>query len=236
MPVMNGYIGDEKVSVLRNSGCNSAILKKSLVNPEQLRGCEQRCILADGTVRTFPVADVEVDTPYYTENVDVLCIENPVYDLVLGNIKSVRSADNPDEKWRPPRRSKSRQNSEILSVGTRAQRHRREKENPLHVTDRVREFSKVEITEGQLHDASLEKCKLKAESGEVISTNMGTKSWHVKENELIYRFYQNIRKDTRIFKQLIVPKGQQTTAVLKLAHETILSGHLGVRKTKEVIL
>ena len=62
----------------------------------------QRCILANGTVRTFPVADVEVDTLYNTGKVEVLCMENPVHDLVLGNIKGVRSADNPDEKWRPP--------------------------------------------------------------------------------------------------------------------------------------
>ena len=105
-----------------------------------------------------------------------------------------------------PIRSKSRQNSEIRSVETRAQRQRREKENPLHVPDGVREFSKADITEGQLHDESLEKCKLKAESGEVVSTNKDAKSWYVKENELIYGFYQNIRKDTKIFKQLIVPK------------------------------
>ena len=38
MPVKDGYIRNEKVSVLRDSGCNSAIIKNPLVNPEHYRG------------------------------------------------------------------------------------------------------------------------------------------------------------------------------------------------------
>ena len=235
MPVKDGYIRNEKVSVLRDSGCNSAIIKKSLVLAEQYRSSKQKCILADGTVREFPVAEVQVDTPYFTGKVEVLCMDNPVYDLVLGNIKGVRPANNPDENWAPPVGNGSRQEAEVLSVETRAQRLRKGKENPLQVPNAIQEFSKADIAEGQLHDISLEKCKLKAASGEILSTKAGAKSWYVKENGLLYRVYQTKGEDASTVKQLIVPKSQRKV-VLNLAHATLLSGHLGVRKTREKVL
>ena len=147
----------------------------------------------------------------------------------------MRPANNPDEKWRPPVSIESRLDTEILSVETRAQRLRKDKENPLQVPNAAKEFSKADIIEGQLHDESLEKCKLKAESGEILSTKTGAKSWYVKENELLYRVYQKNGKDAIVFKQMIVPKSKRRD-VLDLAHASILSGHLGVRKTREKIL
>ena len=41
--------------------------------------------------------------------------------------------------------------------------------------------------------------------------------------------------DNKIFKQLVVPKPHHVT-VMKLAHDFILSGHLGIRKTTDLIL
>ena len=48
------------------------------------------CVLIDGTVRKFPVARIHINTPYYTGNVVALCMETPVYDLILGNIQGAR--------------------------------------------------------------------------------------------------------------------------------------------------
>ena len=76
--------------------------KEACVNAEQLRCYEQRCILADGPVRKFSAADFEIDKPYFTGQVECFMYDKSVYDLVLGNIKGVRPANNPDEKWRPP--------------------------------------------------------------------------------------------------------------------------------------
>ena len=128
-----------------------------------------------------------------------------------------------------------RQEADVLSVETRAQRLRKGKKNPLQVPNAIQEFSKADIAEGQLHDVSLEKCKLKAASGEILSTKAGAKSWYVKENGLLYRVYQAKGEDASTVKQLIVPKSQRKV-VLNLAHATLLSGHLGVRKTREKVL
>ena len=65
MPVMYGYLYSKKVGVLRDSGCNTTIVKENLVDEKQLKNDTQCCFLADGTVRRFPVACFQVDTPYY---------------------------------------------------------------------------------------------------------------------------------------------------------------------------
>ena len=99
MPVSDGYVGDVKVRVLRDSGCSGAVVKSHLVTGEQLTGEYKSCVLIDGTIRRFPVATIQVDTPFYTGNITALCMKNPVYDLVLGNIDGVRHPSDPDVEW-----------------------------------------------------------------------------------------------------------------------------------------
>lgn len=152
MPVMFGYVGGKKVSVLRDSGCNAAIIKETLVHIEQFKNCTQTCVLADSTVKRFPVARVKVDTPYYTGDVEVLCMASPVYDLVLGNIEGVRSADNPDINRCPNVGTGVKALTEVCNVETRAQRLEKNKNNLLHIPSSIMEFSKTDIIEYQIKD------------------------------------------------------------------------------------
>ena len=59
----------------------------------------------------------------------------------------------------------------------------------------------------------------------------GIVSWFMEYNVLIYRYFEN-KLDTTgdTNKQLVVPKKYRGT-ILKLAHESILGGHLGMKKT-----
>ena len=75
---------------MRDSGCSTAIVKRSLVEPNQFTGNYQHCILIDGMVRKEEVANIYVDTPFYEGQLEVLCIEQPIYDLIIGNIHGVR--------------------------------------------------------------------------------------------------------------------------------------------------
>ena len=99
MPIKKGFIGKVEISVLRDSGCNFFIVKKNLVEEEQLTGKVAFCTLADGTKRKFPVGNLNVDTPYYTGKIEALCMPEPVCDLVLGNMNGVRPPENPDVNW-----------------------------------------------------------------------------------------------------------------------------------------
>jgi len=55
------------------------------VNNEQMTGGTETCFLFDGTVRT-PVAEIEIETPYYSGKVKSVCMEKPLYDVIIGNV------------------------------------------------------------------------------------------------------------------------------------------------------
>ena len=47
-----------------------------------------------------PIAKIHVDTTYYVGEVEALCVQKPVADLIVGNITGAREADNPDPEWK----------------------------------------------------------------------------------------------------------------------------------------
>ena len=51
MPVSEGLLENQPVKVLRDSGCSTVVVRRSLVPEDKLTGQEERCILIDGTVR-----------------------------------------------------------------------------------------------------------------------------------------------------------------------------------------
>ena len=61
----SGELGGREVSVLRDTGCTFAVVKRSLLPPGDLTGAIQTYVLMDGTVRSAPIAEVEVTTPFY---------------------------------------------------------------------------------------------------------------------------------------------------------------------------
>ena len=99
MPVVQGVLNGKLVTVLRDTGCSSAVVRQELVKDEQLTGRIQRCILIDGTVRSAPVAEILVDSPHFKGRIEALCMSKPIYDLILGNIPGVREPNNPDVNW-----------------------------------------------------------------------------------------------------------------------------------------
>ena len=66
MPVAEGSVEGTPVSVLRDTGCSTIIVRRALVPDDKLTGREARCILIDGTVRYTPVTEIYVETPFFT--------------------------------------------------------------------------------------------------------------------------------------------------------------------------
>ena len=235
MPVTDGFVGNIKVKVLRDSGCNAVIVKNSLIESKQFKSESQTCVLADGTRRTFQIATIQIDTPFFSGEVDALCMENPVYELVIGNISGVRSADDPDVNWNHDRMGQTKSFQKVCAVETRAQKLKKENVSSLHAPPSIREFSKAELIEGQVQDKSIERYVTKADVDERIRSKRGSIIWFCKENGIIYIKYQAKPNDGKVFKQLLVPLIMRNE-VLKLAHDSILAGHLGVRKMKQKFL
>ena len=99
MPVTEGRSGEIKISVLRDTGCSGVVVRKCLINADQLNGVEQACMLADGSKIKVPIAEVSIDIRYFIGKIEAWCMENPFYDLIIGNIKVAREPNSPDPEW-----------------------------------------------------------------------------------------------------------------------------------------
>ena len=46
-------------------------------------------VLIDGTARRMPTAMIDIETQFYTGRIEVLCMKNPIYELIIGNVIGV---------------------------------------------------------------------------------------------------------------------------------------------------
>jgi len=93
MPVCR-IVEDQRVSVLRDARCSTVMVKRELVDDEQMTGGTETYILIDGTVRRTPVAEIEIETPYYTLKVKAVRMDKSLYYVIIGNVPGVSDEDN----------------------------------------------------------------------------------------------------------------------------------------------
>ena len=108
MKTIQGIMGNEMVSVLRDTGCTGVIVKQSLVSSENLTGKMHSCMMVDRTTLQLPY--FKGDTPYFKGDTLAICMDNPLVDVIIGNIPGARDAHDPNMNWVP-----------ALAVQTRSQ-------------------------------------------------------------------------------------------------------------------
>ena len=93
LPTAEGTVNGRKVEVLRDTGCTCCTVKRSLVSGDQLIGKESYVTLIDETTQKYPLAVTDVDCPFFTGKTEALCMEDILYDLVIGNIDGSKLPD-----------------------------------------------------------------------------------------------------------------------------------------------
>ena len=93
LPTAEGTVNSRKVEVLRDTGCTCCTVKRSLVSDDQLIGKESYVTLIDETTQRYPLAVIDVDCPLFTGKTEALCMEDTLYDLVIGNIDGSKLPD-----------------------------------------------------------------------------------------------------------------------------------------------
>ncbi|KAL8585025.1 hypothetical protein ACOMHN_043661 [Nucella lapillus] len=223
LPVKEGWIGQCKVKVLRDTGCSCGVVRASLVKEEDLTGQVQTCTLIDGTKREFPVAELVVQTPYFSGKLSALVMESPIYELIVGNVPGARDPGDP-----------LLLTAETAAVQTRS--HRAEKGvKPLLVSARKAgiEASPEEVRKAQEGDPSLEKL-WKLARGEKRQEVRGGKADFQVKNGLLHRMFTKT-KTGKVTSQLVVPACFRET-VMSVGHESLMAGHLGISKTADRVL
>ncbi|XP_041466400.1 uncharacterized protein LOC121416935 [Lytechinus variegatus] len=230
MPVVDGLVNGKPVDVLRDSGCTTVIVRYELVREEQFFGDRLTCLLVDRTLRNFRRAKIDIDTPYFKGKVEALCVPTPVYDLVLGNIPGARQPADPDGDWTPG----DHQGSAVETRGQKRQAGRTRP--PLPVPKPLEDMVSVDnLIQAQKEDSSLDASRKAAEKGEKKISKGGNSSCFFFKKDVLYREYMDATPGSDVLLQVVVPT-KFRNQVLKLAHESILGGHLGNKKTCEKIL
>ena len=96
LPVLSGKVGGKKVEVLRDTGCSGVIIRRELVDEADFTGKVGHIMTVDRTLKRVPIAKVEVDTPFYVGTVEALCLQDPLFDLIIGNVPGARRSDDPN--------------------------------------------------------------------------------------------------------------------------------------------
>lgn len=99
MPVVRGDVGGRTITVLRGSSCNTVAVRRNQVPGNKLTGFSSPVFLLNRTIKYLPEKEIGVKTLYFTGSLVAKCMANPLYDLVLGNIKGVRRIGDQDAEW-----------------------------------------------------------------------------------------------------------------------------------------
>ena len=74
------------MTVLRDTGCTGAVVKRRLVEEDQLPNSKCSYISIDRTMKPVQVARVYIVSTIYTGYFEALCVEDPLSDVVIGNL------------------------------------------------------------------------------------------------------------------------------------------------------
>jgi hypothetical protein len=234
LPVVQGKVFGKDINVLRDTGCTAIVVKRDLVPEEKLTGRTIDCVLIDGTVRKTPTAIIDVDSPYYKGQAEAICMKNPMFGLIIGNVPGAR--DKPESSvadmvamgsnfsGSDSHRNEAYEN--LSAVTTRSQSKKVLHTKPLIVSDVMGcEITVDEFIEKQRNDPSLSALWQKADD----NSEVNGKAKFVTKGGLLYRRHCDF-KDGK--SQLVLPQ-QLREGVLKLAHDCILGGHQRIKKTYE---
>ena len=220
LPTAEGTVNGKKVEVLRDTGCTCCTVKRSLVSDDQLIGKESYVTLIDETTQKYPLAVIDVDCPFFTGKTEALCMEDTLYDLVIGNIDGSKLPDMSHFSAAAVTRSQAKQ-SKIAC-------------RKLKVPDQIINEDKEALKQAQATDPNLDSIRGRVESGSITVSrglNRGETKF-VRKKGLLYRQFT---KGNKVTLQLVVPVGFREK-VLRLAHETLLTEHLGIKKTLDRVV
>ena len=57
----------------------------------QLTGKRKILVIVNSSAISVPVVRCSIDSPVCSDETDVLCIDNPIYDIIIGNVERVHA-------------------------------------------------------------------------------------------------------------------------------------------------
>ena len=183
-------------------------------------GKESDVTLIDETTQRYPLAVIDIDCPFFTGKTEALCMEDTLYDLVIGNIDGSKLPDMSHFSAAAVTRSQGKQSEKAY--------------RKLKVPDQIINEDKEALKQAQATDPKLDSIRRRVDSGNITVSrglNRGETKF-IRKKDLTYRQFT---KGNKVTLQLVIPEGFREK-VLRLAHETLMSGHLGIKKTLDRVV
>nr|CAB3263335.1 uncharacterized protein LOC108950802 [Phallusia mammillata] len=95
-----GQVGQRTVETIRDTGCTSVMVRRSLVTDDQMTGQIRYVQGFIGDPEPMPTAMITIDTPYYSGTVEALCVSDLNVELIIGNIAGARDWESPEPNCR----------------------------------------------------------------------------------------------------------------------------------------
>ena len=215
LPTVVGTVNLKEIRVLRDTGCTGIVVRRDLVSDEQMLGKELDVTLFNESKLKYPVARISVECPFFNGITEALCMHDTLYDLDIGNIDGSKLPD---------------MSHFAASVVTRSQAKKDERVyKKLKVPDQIISSDRKAIESDQASDPKLSNIRKRVQLGNVTVS----RGIHQEETKFIMKKGLICRQFTlgsKTFSQLVVPSSL-TNKVMTLDHESLMAGHLGVRKT-----
>ena len=71
---------------MRDTGCTGCVIWSSLVPKDQLLGKASDVTLINESTQRYQLALIDIDCPLFSGQTEALCMDNTLYDVVIGNI------------------------------------------------------------------------------------------------------------------------------------------------------
>ena len=88
-----GTVNEKEVIAMRDTGCTGCVIRSSLVSKDQLLGKASDVTLINETTQRYPLALIDIDCPFFSGQTEALCMDNTLYDVVIGNIDGSKLPD-----------------------------------------------------------------------------------------------------------------------------------------------
>ena len=147
-------------------------------------------MMVDRKLKRAPMAKVEVDIPFNIGTVEALCLQDPLFDLIIGYVPGARRSTDPNPEW-----------GVATAVTTKAQAWSGKDPKPLKmkVTYKM-SINKKDLIKKQEEDSTLQ--KLKQLNG--TETRKGYVVSYEKRGGIWYRIHQRKNEVGDPHKQIVV--------------------------------
>ena len=214
-----GKVNGQRVEILLDTGCSTVGVHKKFVNEDQYTNKMRRCIAFGGEILSYPIAKLPLESPYYTGEVEVCVLECPSYDVILGKFDgcSLQVAEH-----------------FVNAVTTRRQAQDDKKSTkPLRVADTPLLVDRNELIRLQKEDQNLDVERQRASSGETFQKPRASVHFEVRDDVLMR---VHTHKETKEESTQIVVPTVLRNSVLKIAHDSIMAGHMGNNSTRKRLM